>query len=83
MSELIVLTGAEVDMISGGQLVELNLAVNVQVAQNTAIAMGGIGGLAIAANGTATANGGAATATAASTQTANGNAVAGITRRHR
>ena len=75
MSELIVLTEAEVDMVSGGQI---NIAALVQAARNTATATGGNGGIAIAVNGTANANGGNATATATSAQTANNNTVAGI-----
>ena len=76
MSELIVLTTAEVDMVSGGQPV--NVAALVQAARNTATATGGNGGTAIAVGGTANANGGTATATATSTQTANNNTVAAI-----
>ena len=75
MSELIVLTEAEVDTVSGGQV---NVAALLQLARNTATARGGNGGIAIAVNGTANANGGNATATATSAQTANNNTVAGI-----
>jgi hypothetical protein len=73
MSEMIVLTEAELDMVSGGQV--RNIAALVQAAHTTAAARGGNGGTAVAVGGTANANGGAATATATTNQTANGNTI--------
>ena len=68
MSELIALTDAEVDMVSGGAdpTRTVNILAILQRATAVATAQGGNGGIAISfGTGAATANGGAATAEAA------------------
>ena len=65
MSELIALTEAEVDMVSGGQNT-FNLLAVIQAAEAVAAAQGGNGGIAISFGaGAANANGGNANAAAA------------------
>ena len=72
MSELIALTEAEFDMVSGGQGNRtFNLLAVIQAAEAVAAAQGGNGGVAISFGaGAANANGGAATATSAAANSA-------------
>ena len=71
MSELIALTDAEVEMVSGGNTRTVNVLAILQRATAVAAAQGGNGGVAISfGTGAANANGGAATAEAAAANVA-------------
>ena len=71
MSELIALTEAEVDMVSGGQTRTVDIVAILQRATAVATARGGNGGVAISFGaGAANANGGNATAAAAAANVA-------------